>query len=60
MVDIINNNNFYNMIDEGHTKYDATNDFFNTIDFVFLTQNLIPITSFINTEIDLPPDHLSL
>ena len=39
MVDIINNNNFYNMINEGYTRYDATNDSFDTIDFVFVTQN---------------------
>ena len=60
MVDIINNNNFYNMINEGYTRYDATNDSFDTIDFVFVTQNLIPITSLISTEMDIPSDHLSL
>ena len=60
MVDIINNNNFYNVINEGYTRYDATNDSFDTIDFVFVTQNLIPITSLISTEMDIPSDHLPL
>ena len=60
MVDIINNNNFYNMINEGYTRYDATNDSFDTIDFVFVTQNWIPITLLISTEMDIPSDHLSL
>lgn len=60
MVDIVSNNDFYNVINEGHTRYDATNNSFDTIDFVFVTQNLIPITSLINTEMDILSDHLSL
>ena len=60
MVDIINNNNFWNVINEGYARYDATNDSFDTIDFVFATQNLIPITSLISTEMDIPSDHVSL
>ena len=60
LVDTINNNNFYNVINEGHTRYDASNDTFDTIDYVSVTQNLIPITSLIDTEIDIPSDHLSL
>ena len=57
MVDIINNNN---VINEGYTRSDATNDSFDTIDVVFVTQNLIPITSLISKEMDIPSDHLSL
>ena len=60
LVDTINNNNFYNVINEGHTRYDASNDTFDTIDYVSVTQNLIPITSLIDTEMDIPSDHLSL
>ena len=60
MVDIINNNNFYNVTNQGYTRYDATNDSFDIIDFVFVTQNLISITSLISTEMDIPSDHLSL
>ena len=48
------------MINEGYTRYDATNDSFDTIDFVYVTQKLIPTTLFVSTEMDIPLDHLSL
>ena len=57
MLDIINNNNVFNVPHEGYTRYDATNDSFDTIDFVFITQNLVILTSSITTEIDIPSDH---
>ena len=60
MADIVNNNDQYNVCNEGYTRYDASNDSFDTIDFVFIIQNLIPLTSSITTEMDIPSDHLSL
>ena len=60
MADIVNNNDQFNACNKGYTRYDASNDSFDTIDFVFIIQNLIPLTSSITTEINIPSDHLSL
>ena len=60
MEDIFNNNDLYNVINEGHTRYDASNDSFDTTDFLFVTQNLDPLTSSINIEMDIPSDNVSL
>ena len=59
-LDIVNNNDLYNVINERHTRYDASNDYFDTIDFVFVTKNVVPLTSSIDTEMDIPSDHLPL
>ena len=60
MVDIINNNGLYKVINERHRRYDTSNDSLDTNDFAFVTQNLVPLTLPINTEVDVPSDHLSL
>ena len=60
MVDIVNNNELYNVFNKGYRMHVASNDSFDTISFVLITQILIPLTLSIITEIDIPSDHLSI
>ena len=57
-LNIINNNNLFNVPNEGHTRCDTGNDYFDIIDCAFVTQKLVPFTSSINNELYIPFDHL--
>lgn len=60
MVDIVNNNELYNVFNKGYRMHVPSNDSFDTISFVLITQILIPLTLSIITEMDIPSDHLSI
>ena len=59
MLDIVNDNDLYNVFNKAYTRWNASDDSFDTIDLVFVPQNLVPLVFSIIKEMYIRSDHLS-